>query len=117
MSTNTNFEWILSGTDTKGYNVSKSDRIAIRRQAMKKIGNTWRQRANYGRINVGQYPIFVSNDNDDSLVSISSNVAEAGTEQLAERHHVSNRHSSKVLVNARKRATIRFQYLFLDWNV
>ncbi|KIM93844.1 hypothetical protein OIDMADRAFT_35307 [Oidiodendron maius Zn] len=56
-------EWILIAPDSKGYNSSKVDRRAIRRQAMKTISARWRQSKDYGRINMGQYPVFAAKGN------------------------------------------------------
>jgi hypothetical protein len=51
--------WILSSADTAGYQVSKSDRATIRKQAMSKAGISRRKRGNYGQSNLGQYPVSV----------------------------------------------------------
>lgn len=50
--------WI-SSTGTDSYQVSKSDRATIRRQAMLKAGISRRKRGNYGQFNLGQYPVSV----------------------------------------------------------
>jgi len=62
-------EWILIAPDSKGYNSSKVDRRAIRRQAMKTISARWRQSKDYGRINMGQYPVFAAKGNHTPVKS------------------------------------------------
>jgi hypothetical protein len=62
-------EWILIPPDSKGYNASKVDRRAIRRQAMKTISARWRQSKDYGRVNMGQYPVFAAEGNNTLVKS------------------------------------------------
>lgn len=66
MATGHEFEWILSGVDTKGYNVSQADRATIRRQAMLKASRTRQLLGKDGNINRGQYPVFVGRQSDSS---------------------------------------------------
>lgn len=68
MATGHKFEWILSGVDTKGYNVTQADRVKIRRQAMLKASNARRLLGKDGRINRGQYPVFFGKQNDSSPI-------------------------------------------------
>ncbi len=84
------FQWVLVVPDPKGYNSSKVDRRAIRRQAMKTVSARWRQHGDHGRINMGQYPVFTRNDNTTPLEAVQHRDARASGNPLPESDSVSN---------------------------
>ncbi|KAH7311387.1 hypothetical protein B0I35DRAFT_438001 [Stachybotrys elegans] len=59
MATHGGFEWISTTTASHGQGVSKSDRLTIRRQAIKRVSIARRQSGNHGQINLGQFPVFI----------------------------------------------------------
>jgi len=54
----TGFEFVIHPSDGNA-GTSKADKIRIRRQAMKAVGISRRQRGNYGQYNLRQYPVYI----------------------------------------------------------
>jgi hypothetical protein len=54
----TGFEFVIHSSDGNA-GTSKADKTRIRRQAMKAVGISRRQRGNYGQYNLRQYPVYI----------------------------------------------------------
>lgn len=104
MSGGIGFEWILSSADAPGYQVSKSDRTTIRRQAMRKAGIARRARGNYGQCNLGQYPVFIVGKRVDRDAPF--NVRGSRAKPMSEDDHHGSPHRSNTQVLPPRPASI-----------